>query len=1534
MRASFVGRLGFLILFLAALPLFGQVVPRHSDLLLSKVVAPAGFVATVAPEPLGTQADPLTAADANAFRAASGGNWKFYVDRRSGGIALAEGHGVSWIPSGSSASVDELAQKAIALVNAYPNLFQVPASQLALDRRGSLNFGEQNQYWNIAFKQTINHVPVDGARVVFRVSRGNLVQFGVDRTIPGRANLMGITPSLSVAQARSALGLYLGGLLNTDLITENGALLWAPRGAADAVGYTGAVGQGWTPTLAYRFTFSRANSLGTWQALVDARTGAVLRFVDVNEYADPPVTAKASVYTLTNCANPSDCVSGNQDETAVTLPFLHLQFVGADCTGEGCFTNSAGAYTYPNGAQSATSILDGKYFQVVDTCGAAAPLALRPDGIDFGTSDKLPTGTNTDCAPGSRQSAPGTLPLFAGTGNTHSARNTYYHLNLINEKGRAYLPANDWMQGVNGTAGATIVLTDLPPACNAFWNGITLNFMRVTPGLFCNNTGEIPDVFLHEWGHGLDQNDATGTAPESATGEAMGDSFALLQGQHSCIGLGFRLKDPSDPSWGNTAGYGNGSRRCSGVRDLDYTNFCWLPDRTVSLPVNAGPHPEGCRVLALDPDAPNGSRAGVTAPAEPAGEIGTPARWNNMLVNNAVADGQSNFWSCGGPETTGCAGPLNHGCHCESQIVSQSNWDLAKKLIKTQFGGDVYGLQGPKEISGWQTMDRLWYLTRDIAVSGYSVLGNGTTNGCGVSNWYSTYRFIDDDNGDLADGTPHAGVIFSAFDLHATACGVASDTSNLSTGCNTPPAPVLAVCDNKTPVTLQWSASSGATQYRILRNTVGANFGYTPLATVPASQLAFSDEDVAPGVSYFYAVQPVGASSSCYGLTSNTVSVVPQACPANSSLAPPATITLSNSGLNQVRVSWTASSGAASYLVYRKNESCDVAGAYTQIGIVAGSQLNFVDTANLQGGHSYSYQVAAASTSCATCPSARSACESIAATGNCFLPPTFAGVRSVTTSTGGICKLTVNWSPGVSSCGTGVTYSVYRSTDPLFAPSTSNRVAFGLSATSYSDYNVDNGARYYYIVRATDGAGNTESNLVRHNEVASGQLRLGTYVDDGGDSLPSTMFQATPTHNDWSLRANGTGNATRHWATTATGNYKDSSCMSLESPTLTLTDSSTLSFRSRYLLEPGWDGGFVEVATEGSGFSNWSKLTSITYPGHMASEDDPGCGPGFADGEPVFTGTSADQWLSFSGSLSAYANQRIRVRFTFASDGSNPVDVYEGWFIDDIQVSAVLIPNGCEGAPAAAPSSLSPNAGPTGGGTSVTIAGTAFEEGATVLFGGVPAASVSRTSSTQLIAVTPAGPTSGFVDVTVSNPTGRSGTLAGAFHYVDAPSLSSLSPSSGPDAGRQLVEISGTNLVEVVEVKFGGAQAAIVGGNAGSVVVRTPAHAAGTVDVVVTTAGGSATLNTAYTFVVAPTITSLSVSHGLVDGGEQVIVYGTDLSNASSVKFGGTAATILSNDSDSVTIRTPAHNGGIVDVSVTTPGGTAVAAGAFRYQNF
>ena len=223
---------------------------------------------------------------------------------------------------------------------------------------------------------------------------------------------------------------------------------------------------------------------------------------------------------------------------------------------------------------------------------------------------------------------------------------------------------------------------------------------------------------------------------------------------------------------------------------------------------------------------------------------------------------------------------------------------------------------------------------------------------------------------------------------------------------------------------------------------------------------------------------------------------------------------------------------------------------------------------------------------------------------------------------------------------------------------------------------VSSGVRYYYIVRAVDSFGNDDGNTKKISGTAGGSASPGTFTDNAGDTGAAKFIPSPTIDNDWSVRANGTGNATKQYATSPSGTYSTNACEALESPTIYLGANPALSFRSRFATEQGWDGGYVEVSTEAAGFSDWTKLGTVNYPGVMSGPlGDPACGgPGFADGQSVFTGSGG--WASYSGSLSAYANQHVRIRFLFSSDGST---VDEGWFIDDVSVSGALIPSACLG---------------------------------------------------------------------------------------------------------------------------------------------------------------------------------------------------------------------------------------------------------------
>jgi hypothetical protein len=123
--------------------------------------------------------------------------------------------------------------------------------------------------------------------------------------------------------------------------------------------------------------------------------------------------------------------------------------------------------------------------------------------------------------------------------------------------------------------------------------------------------------------------------------------------------------------------------------------------------------------------------------------------------------------------------------------------------------------------------------------------------------------------------------------------------------------------------------------------------------------------------------------------------------------------------------------------------------------------------------------------------------------------------------------------------------------------------------------------------------------------------------------------------------------------------------------------------------------------------------------------------------------------------------------------------------------------------------SVSPNSGPTTGGTKVVITGTNFLAGALILFGGASATAVTVNSATQIQAVTPVN-AAGPADVTVEDPGNVSAKLFGGFTYNSsssgAPTISGVSPSSGAP-GTQ-VTVTGTNFSAADTVAFGSTNAA------------------------------------------------------------------------------------------------------------------------------
>jgi hypothetical protein len=156
---------------------------------------------------------------------------------------------------------------------------------------------------------------------------------------------------------------------------------------------------------------------------------------------------------------------------------------------------------------------------------------------------------------------------------------------------------------------------------------------------------------------------------------------------------------------------------------------------------------------------------------------------------------------------------------------------------------------------------------------------------------------------------------------------------------------------------------------------------------------------------------------------------------------------------------------------------------------------------------------------------------------------------------------------------------------------------------------------------------------------------------------------------------------------------------------------------------------------------------------------------------------------------------------------------------------------------------VSPSAGPVTGGSEVTITGTGFSPDATVSFGGLAGTIVGSVSPTMITVFTPATADGNPAtdDVVVSDAGGTSPIVpADAFTYT--PTVTGVSPSSGPVAGGMSITVSGAGFEADAGVTVGGVAAAdVVWVSLTTITATIPESAGdipGPVDVVVSEAAG------------------------------------------------------------------------------------------------
>ncbi len=330
------------------------------------------------------------------------------------------------------------------------------------------------------------------------------------------------------------------------------------------------------------------------------------------------------------------------------------------------------------------------------------------------------------------------------------------------------------------------------------------------------------------------------------------------------------------------------------------------------------------------------------------------------------------------------------------------------------------------------------------------------------------------------------------------------------------------------------------------------------------------------------------------------------------------------------------------------------------------------------------------------------------------------------------------------------------------------------------------------------------------------------------------------------------------------------------------------------------------------------------------------------NGGPVSGGTAVTiTGEHFTGATAVAFGANLATPFTVVSDTEITVTSPMGTTgTIDVRVTT---PSG-ESAPSpadeftytAAPvvSGVDPSGGPTGGGTTVTVTGSGFTGATGVTFGTTAAPGYTVISDIEITATSPPG--TGVVNVRVTTPGGESAvTPADQFTYtsVPAPTVSSISPTSGPLFGGTAVTITGTNLTGATEVTFGTTRAlgfTVVSDT--EITATSPAKPPGPQDVRVTSPGGESGTGEVFTYVAAPTVGTVSPASGPEAGGTSVTISGNHLTAAREVSFGAVVSTQVTVVSDTeITAVSPPGAAGTVDITVATPYGTSIPSGTDHF---
>ncbi|MGO8669784.1 MAG: fibronectin type III domain-containing protein [Capsulimonadaceae bacterium] len=445
-------------------------------------------------------------------------------------------------------------------------------------------------------------------------------------------------------------------------------------------------------------------------------------------------------------------------------------------------------------------------------------------------------------------------------------------------------------------------------------------------------------------------------------------------------------------------------------------------------------------------------------------------------------------------------------------------------------------------------------ITRGTATGAESSTATGTTTGTSYT-----------DTG-LTNG------VTCFYKVAAVNGGGSSPASSEASATPEPPAPSaptgLSATAGNAQVGLSWSASSGATSYNITRGTASGAEGSTAIAT--ASGTSYSDTGLTNGVTYFYKVAAVngGGTSPASSEASATPEPPIASAPTGLSATP---------GNGQVSLTWTVSSGATSYNVFRSTTSGGEGSTAYKTGITTASYTD----SGVTNGLTYYYTVAAINGGGTSAQSSETSATLVPAV------PTGLG------ATAGNAQVSLSWSATLGA----TSYNIYRATTSGGEGSTAYKT--GITTVSYTDSGVTNGLTYYYTVAAINGGGTSaQSSEASATLVPAVPTGLGATVGNAQVSLSWTPGTGATSYSVYRGTTSG-GEGASAIATSTSATYIDTAVTSgmtyyYKVAAVNGGGTSALSNEAGATLVPSVPTGLVATAANTQVSLTWTPGTGST----------------------------------------------------------------------------------------------------------------------------------------------------------------------------------------------------------------------------------------------------------------------------------------------------------------------------------------------------